>query len=92
MNSLFYNCGDLPSEPEKPQKRDDLGTGIENPKFNYYRAAGDLICLICGEKYIEHPVVRVKEKREIRDRSGISTFWDDGCEFYVLCNTDRVKL
>jgi hypothetical protein len=65
---------------ERGKKRDDLGVGIENPIFNYYRAAGDCVCPICGEIYYEHPVIRGKERRII------------GIELYVLCNTDRVKL
>jgi hypothetical protein len=64
---------------QRSKKRDDLGVGIENPKFNYYRASGDCICPTCGEKYYDHPVIRGKERRAI------------GIELYVLCNTDRVK-
>jgi hypothetical protein len=67
-------------KPAASKKYDDLGVGIENPKFNYYRAAGDTICSTCGEAYYEHPVIRGKERRTI------------GIELYVLCNTDRVKL
>jgi hypothetical protein len=64
---------------QRGKKRDDLGVGIENPKFNYYRASGDCICPTCGEIYYDHPVIRGKERRMI------------GIELYVLCNTDRVK-
>ena len=51
-----------------------------NKAFRYYRAAGSCICLTCGLEYLDHPVVRMKEKQHY------------GCELHVLCNTDRVKL
>lgn len=50
-----------------------------NKAFRYYRA-GNCVCPTCGLEYIDHPVVRIAEKRHY------------GCELFVLCNTDRVKL
>ena len=50
-----------------------------NPAFKYYRA-GNCKCPICGLEFRDHPVIRMPEKR----------FY--GCELFVLCNTDRVKL
>lgn len=50
-----------------------------NPAFRYYRA-GNNKCDTCKLEFRDHPVVRMPEKR----------FY--GCELFVLCNTDRVKL
>ena len=75
----------MPQSPEPEfvpeEERDTLigNANTFNKAFRYYRA-GNCICKTCGLEYIEHPVVRMREKRHY------------GCELFVLCNTDRVKL
>lgn len=51
-----------------------------NSAFRYYRASGECQCERCGMLYIDHPVIRFRER----------VFY--GCELHVLCNADRVKL
>jgi len=67
--------------PRIERERDTLigDANTFNKAFRYYRA-GNCVCPTCGLEYIEHPVIRAKER------------WHYGCELHVLCNTDRVKL
>ena len=75
----------MPQSPEPEfvpeEERDTLigNANTFNKAFRYYRA-GNCKCPTCGLEFRDHPVIRMPEKR----------FY--GCELFVLCNTDRVKL